>query len=80
VRLRWAAQPLKFAPLVIVRPVELRFAECAVINLDAKEWRIPDGARLSRAIERQLARYERNKVRAAYNYAQYLPERRRIAA
>jgi len=30
------------------------------------------------AIERQLAHYERNKVRGAYNRAQYLDERRRI--
>lgn len=30
------------------------------------------------AIERQLAHVERNKVRAAYNRAQYLPERTRI--
>ena len=30
------------------------------------------------AIERQLAHGERNDVRAAYNYAQYLPERRRM--
>jgi len=29
-------------------------------------------------IERQLAHTERNKVRAAYNHAQYLPERRRM--
>jgi integrase len=29
-------------------------------------------------IERQLAHSERNGVRAAYNYAQYLPERRRM--
>jgi hypothetical protein len=29
-------------------------------------------------IERQLAHDERNKVRAAYNHAQYLPERRRM--
>lgn len=29
-------------------------------------------------IERQLAHCERNGVRAAYNYAQYLPERRRM--
>jgi integrase len=29
-------------------------------------------------IERQLAHSERNKVRAAYNYAQYLPERRKM--
>jgi integrase len=29
-------------------------------------------------IERQLAHTERNDVRAAYNHAQYLPERRRM--
>lgn len=29
-------------------------------------------------IERQLAHIERNKVRAAYNHAQYLPERRQM--
>jgi len=29
-------------------------------------------------IERQLAHCERNKVRAAYNYAQYMPERRKM--
>ncbi|AOY93787.1 integrase [Cupriavidus sp. USMAA2-4] len=29
-------------------------------------------------IERQLAHVERNKVRAAYNHAQYLPERRQM--
>jgi len=30
------------------------------------------------AIERQLAHAERSGVRAAYNYAEYLPERRRM--
>jgi integrase len=29
------------------------------------------------AIERQLAHAERNNIRAAYNYAEYLPERRK---
>jgi integrase len=29
-------------------------------------------------IERQLAHCERDKVRAAYNHAQYLPERRKM--
>jgi hypothetical protein len=29
-------------------------------------------------IERQLAHAERNKTRAAYNYAEHLPERRRM--
>ena len=30
------------------------------------------------AIERQLAHAERSSVRAAYNYAEYLPERRKM--
>jgi integrase len=30
------------------------------------------------AIERQLAHAERNEVRAAYNYAEHLPERRKM--
>ena len=30
------------------------------------------------AIERQLAHGERDSIRAAYNYAEYLPERRRM--
>ena len=30
------------------------------------------------AIERQLAHAERDSVRAAYNYADYLPERRKM--
>ena len=30
------------------------------------------------AIERQLAHAERDEVRAAYNYAEYLPERRKM--
>jgi hypothetical protein len=29
-------------------------------------------------IERQLAHAERDNVRAAYNYAEYLPERRKM--
>lgn len=33
---------------------------------------------MSDVIERQLAHSERNKVRAAYNHAQYLPERRKM--
>jgi integrase len=32
----------------------------------------------SDVIERQLAHGERNKVRASYNHAQYLPERRQM--
>ena len=32
----------------------------------------------SDVIERQLAHVERNKVRAAYNRAEYLPERRQM--
>lgn len=148
---------LQLAPLVFVRPGELRQAEWSEFDLDASEWRIPaarmkaremhivplapqavailreihaltgDGrfvfpsarsprrpmsnvavlAALRRmgfasdemtghgfrsmastllneqgwhrdAIERQLAHGERNKVRAAYNYAQHLPERRKM--
>ena len=30
------------------------------------------------AIERQLAHAERNSVRAAYNYAEFLPERKKM--
>lgn len=148
---------LKLAPLVFVRPGELRKAEWAEINLDAAEWRIPaermkmrelhivplstqavlilrelqpltgasryvfPGARTNGrpmsentvnaalrrlgygteemtghgfrsmastllneqgwhrdAIERQLAHAERDSVRAAYNYAEHLPERKRM--
>ena len=32
----------------------------------------------SDVIERQLAHAERNSIKAAYNYAQHLPERRRM--
>lgn len=148
---------LQLAPLVFVRPGELRHAEWSEIDLDAAEWRIPAEkmkagqphivplstqavailrdiapltgsgryvfpsvrtrkrpmsentvtAALRRlgyesgqmtghgfrsmastilneqgwhqdAIERQLAHAERNQVRAAYNYAEHLPERRRM--
>jgi integrase len=148
---------LKLAPLVFVRPAELRKAEWSEFDLDAAEWRIPaekmkmrtlhivplskqaitilndlnaltgrdkylfpsnrtkerpmsdntiNGAlrRLGYtkdemtghgfrsmastllneqgwnrdAIERQLAHSERDGVRAAYNYAEYLPERKKM--
>ena len=148
---------LRLAPLVFVRPGELRNAEWSEFNLAAAEWRIPahktkmrslhivplstqalnilfelqpltgDGKYLfpsvrtaSRpmsdntinvalrrigyakeeicghgframastllnelgwnrdAIERQLAHGERNKIRAAYNHAEFLPERRQM--
>jgi integrase len=148
---------LKLAPLVFVRPGELRKAEWAEFNLEGAEWRIPavrmkmkethivplsrqavaclrelhpltgsgryvfPGARTNGrpmsentvnaalrrlgfgkddmtghgfrsmastllneqgwhrdAIERQLAHAERDAVRAAYNYAEHLPERRRM--
>lgn len=148
---------LKLAPLVFVRPGELRKAQWSEFNLDDKEWRIPAermkmrsphlvplsdqavailrdlhpltgngalvfpgvrsanrpmsentvNAALRRlgyasedmtghgfrsmastilneqgwnrdAIERQLAHSERNDVRAAYNYAEHLPERRKM--
>ena len=146
---------LRLAPLVFLRPGELRKAEWAEIDLDKAEWRIPadkmkmnalhivplstqavailreiqpltgegqyvfTGARTTKrpmsenavlgalrrmdyttdemtghgfrsmastllneqgfnrdAIERQLAHAERDGVRAAYNYAEYLPERK----
>lgn len=148
---------LKLAPLVFVRPGELRKAEWVEFDLDSAEWRIPaarmkmreqhivplskqalavlrelspltgqgryvfPGARTNGrpmsenavnaalrrlgysgnemtghgfrsmastllneqgwhrdAIERQLAHAERNAVRAAYNYAEHLPERRKM--
>ncbi len=152
-----AKYAMKLAPLVFVRPGELRHAEWNEIDLEKAEWRIPaekmkmkdphivplstqaveilkkiepitgkgryvfpsirtnlrpmsentilaalrrmgytkeemtgHGFRamastllheqgwLSDIIERQLAHAERNNVKAAYNYAQYLPERRRM--
>ena len=148
---------LRLAPLVFVRPGELRSAEWSEFDLDAAEWRIPAvkmkmkaphivplskqamavlnelqpqtgegrylfpsertgerpmsentvNAALRRlgystdqmtghgframastllneqgwnkdAIERQLAHAERNRVRASYNYAEHLPERRKM--
>ncbi len=148
---------LRLAPLVFVRPGELRHAEWTEIDLDNAEWRIPPekmkmkdphivpfskqavevlyeiqpitgrgryvfpsirtnsrpmsentvlaalrrmgytkeemtghGFRAmastvlheqgwpSDIIERQLAHTERNSIKAAYNYAQYLPERRKM--
>lgn len=148
---------LKLAPLVFVRPGELRKAEWKEFNLKGAEWRIaaertkmkeqhivplstqavcilkdifaltgqeryvfpgtrPNGRPMSEntinaalrqlgykkdqmtghgfrsmastllnengwnrdAIERQLAHGERNKVRAAYNFAEFLPERRKM--
>ncbi|MFP5464138.1 MAG: tyrosine-type recombinase/integrase [Gammaproteobacteria bacterium] len=148
---------LRLAPLLFVRPGELRRAEWAEIDLDAAEWRIPAAKMKMRAphvvplsrqavailrelhpltgrgryvltgarstdrpmsentvnaalrrlgyekdvmtghgfrsiasttlheqgwpsdiIERQLAHAERNKIKAAYNRAEHLPERRRM--
>jgi integrase len=148
---------LQLAPLVFVRPGELRKAEWSEIDLEAGEWRIPPGRMKMKtkhivplssqavailralqpltgkghyvfpgarsrercmsentvngalrrlgwsgsemtghgfrsmastllneqgwnrdAIERQLAHTERNSIRAAYNYAEHLPERRRM--
>jgi integrase len=150
-------QAMKLAPLVFVRPGELRQAEWSEIDLDAGEWRIPaakmkkrrehivplshqacdilhetkalsgrgqytfpargiNGKAMSEntvnqairrmgyakedfvghgframastilneqgwpvdVIERQLAQVEKSKVRAAYNRAEYLPERRKM--
>jgi integrase len=121
---------LRLAPLVFVRPTELRAAEWSEIDLSIQEWLIP-AARIKNGkyvfpsprsrmrplsnvallaalrrmgyeqgtltvhgfrstastllneqgfnrdwIERQLAHGERNNVRAAYNYAEYLPQRK----
>lgn len=117
---------LRIAPLVFVRPGELRKAEWMEFDLDSAEWRIPAARMKARkqhivplskqavailrelhgltgekqhvfpgfrsmastllneqgwhrdAIERQLAHAERNNVRAAYNFAEHLPERRKM--
>ncbi len=148
---------LRLAPLVFVRPGELRHGEWTEIDFDTKEWRIPAGKMKSKfqhivplsnqsvevlkeilpltgkgryvfpsprtgnrpmsdnavlaalrrmgyekdemsghgfrsmastllneqgwnrdAIERQLAHTEKNSVRASYNFAEYLPERRKM--
>ena len=150
---------MKLAPLLFVRPGELRRAEWSEINLDAAEWRIPAAKMKARAlhivplapqatavltelkpltgagrwvfpgvrtngepmsentinaalrrmgydrstltahgfrgmastmlhefgwpsdvIERQLSHAERNSVKAAYNHAEHLPERRKMMA
>ncbi|MFH0785845.1 MAG: site-specific integrase [Pseudomonadota bacterium] len=47
------------------------FRAMASTSLHEKGWS-------SDVIERQLAHAERNSVKAAYNHAEYLPERRRI--
>jgi integrase len=47
------------------------FRAMASTRLNEQGWS-PD------VIERQLAHAERNKIRAAYNRAQYLPERRQM--
>jgi integrase len=47
------------------------FRSMASTNLNEQGWP-PD------VIERQLAHVEGNSVRAAYNYAEYLPERRKM--
>jgi hypothetical protein len=48
-----------------------RFRSMASTLLNEHGWH-PD------AIERQLAHQEPNEIRAAYNYAKHLPERRRM--
>ena len=63
---------LRLAPLTFVRLGALRKGEWTEFGLETAEWRIPA------AIERQLAHAERDEVRAAYNHAEHLPERRRM--
>ena len=83
---------LKLAPLTFVRPRELRAAEWSEFDLDAasKDEMTGHGFRALAStclneqgwhpdlIELQLAHAERNKVRAAYNRAQRLSERRQM--
>lgn len=82
---------LRLAPLVFVRPGELRKAEWSEFDLDGADEMTAHGFRSMAstllneqgcwnrdAIERQLAHGERDEVRAAYNYAEYLPERRKM--
>lgn len=47
------------------------FRAMASTNLNEQGWR-------SEVIERQLAHAERNSVKAAYNHAEYLPERKKM--
>jgi hypothetical protein len=61
---------IRLLALTFVRTSELRCAEWSAILNEIGF--APD------VIERQLAHLERNKVRAAYNRAQYLPERTRM--
>jgi integrase len=49
----FATAALKLAPLVFVRPGELRAAEWAEFDLDAAEWRIP-GPRMKMGIEHMV--------------------------
>ena len=60
---------LKLAPLVFVRPGELRMAEWAEIDLDAAEWRIP-GAKMKMGTDHivPLARQAVEILRALYSY------------
>jgi integrase len=55
----------------IVRCGRIRFRSTASTILNENGF-APD------VIERQLAHAERNKVRAAYNHAEHLPERRKM--
>lgn len=74
---------LKLAPYVFVRPGELRAAEWSEFDF---ERRMEDSRRANEdeqgwhpdLIELQLAHAGRNKVRAAYNRAQRLDERRKM--
>ncbi len=72
---------LKLVPMLFVRPGELRKAEWNDVYFDKCEWAstiLNEQGWDDDAIERQLAHVEGNRVRAAYNYAQYLDERRKM--
>lgn len=47
------------------------FRSIALTLLNEKSWN-------SDAIERQLSHGERNKIRGTYNFAEYMPERRKM--
>ena len=85
---------LRFAPLVFVWPCELAAAEWKEFDFDEATWRIPgermkmrvsmastllnEQGRHRDTLERQLAHAERDRIRAADNRAEHLPERKRM--
>ena len=53
--------------------------KCPIADIKAPELlKVLERIQTRGAIERQLAHAERNTVRASYNYAEHLPERRKM--